>query len=79
MGKIDRVLKELSELYDFNRKLKAYTLKEEANRVDGGFSPPASTTPGMRVRTGRFTETTEPEPGNEGSPTARSRTEAPEP
>jgi hypothetical protein len=31
MTKIDRVLKKLSELYDFNRKLKAYTLKEKAN------------------------------------------------
>jgi len=27
------------------------------NRVAGGFSPPAPTTPRMRVRTGRFTET----------------------
>jgi hypothetical protein len=32
MGKIDRVLKKLSELYDFNRKLKAYKLKEKANK-----------------------------------------------
>ena len=31
MTKIDRVLKKLSELYDFNRKLKAYKLKEKAN------------------------------------------------
>jgi hypothetical protein len=30
MTKIDRVLKELSELYDFNRKLKAFKLKEKA-------------------------------------------------
>ena len=32
MTKIDRVLKKLSELYDFNRKLKAYKLKEPANK-----------------------------------------------
>lgn len=31
MTKIDRVLKKLSELYDFNRKLKAYKLKEKAS------------------------------------------------
>jgi len=30
------------------------------NRVAGGFSPPAPTTPGMRVRTRRFTKTTGP-------------------
>lgn len=32
MKKIDRVLKSLSELYDFNLKLKAYKLKEKANK-----------------------------------------------
>ena len=32
MAKIDSVLKKLSELYDFNRKLKAYKLKEKANK-----------------------------------------------
>jgi len=32
MTKIDRVLKKLSELYDFNRKLRAYKLKEKANK-----------------------------------------------
>ena len=32
MTKIDRILKKLSELYDFNRKLKAYKLKEKANK-----------------------------------------------
>jgi|APFre7841882724_1041349.scaffolds.fasta_scaffold135779_1 hypothetical protein len=32
MTKIDGVLKKLSELYDFNRKLKAYKLKEKANK-----------------------------------------------
>jgi hypothetical protein len=32
MTKIDRVLKKLSELYDFNQKLKAYKLKEKANK-----------------------------------------------
>ena len=34
--------------------------KPSANRVAGGFSPPAPTPPGMRVRTGRFTEITGP-------------------
>ena len=33
---------------------------EMANRVAGGFSPPAPTPPGMRVRTGRFTKITGP-------------------
>ena len=28
--------------------------KIKLNRVAGGFSPPAPTPPGMRVRTGRF-------------------------
>jgi hypothetical protein len=28
MTKIDKVLKKLSDLYEFNRKLKAYELKE---------------------------------------------------
>ena len=32
MTKIDGVLKKLSELYDFNRKLKGYKLKEKANK-----------------------------------------------
>ncbi|MGV8073937.1 MAG: hypothetical protein AB2L11_05205 [Syntrophobacteraceae bacterium] len=32
MTKIDRVLKKLSELYDFNGKLKAYKLKEKATK-----------------------------------------------
>jgi hypothetical protein len=32
MTKIDRVLKKLGELYDFNRKLKVYRLKEKANK-----------------------------------------------
>lgn len=31
MTKIDRVLKKLSELYEFNRKLKAYKLKAKAD------------------------------------------------
>ncbi len=30
MTKIDKVLKKLSELYEFNRKIKAYNLKEMA-------------------------------------------------
>jgi len=29
MTRIDRILKELSELYDFNRKLKSYKIKEK--------------------------------------------------
>jgi hypothetical protein len=32
MTKMDRVLKKLSELYDFNRRLKTYKLKETANK-----------------------------------------------
>jgi hypothetical protein len=32
MTKIDRVLRKLSELYEFNRKLKAYKAKERANK-----------------------------------------------
>jgi len=35
-------------------------LQKEPNRVAGGFSPSALTPPGMRVRTGRFTEITGP-------------------
>jgi len=31
MTKIDNVLIKLSELYEFNRKLKAYNLKKKAN------------------------------------------------
>ncbi len=33
------------------------------NRVAGGFSPPAPTTPCMRIRTGRFIKVTGPKPG----------------
>jgi len=34
MKKIDRILKQLSDLYEFNRRIKGYTLKkeEEANK-----------------------------------------------
>ncbi len=32
MRKIDRVLKKLSELYEFNQKLKAYKLKENGKK-----------------------------------------------
>ena len=32
MTRIDRVLKKLSELYEFNRKLKTYQLKKEVNK-----------------------------------------------
>jgi hypothetical protein len=31
MTKIDRVLNKLSELYEFNRKLKAYRIEEKAS------------------------------------------------
>ena len=34
--------------------------KATDNRVAGGFSPPAPTPPGMRVRTGRFDRITGP-------------------
>ena len=32
MTKIDKVLKKLSELYEFNRKIKAYDLKKRGNK-----------------------------------------------
>ena len=32
MTRIDRVLKKLSGLYEFNRKLQAYDLKKKANK-----------------------------------------------
>lgn len=32
MKRIDRVLKKLSDLYEFNRKLQAYDLKKKANK-----------------------------------------------
>jgi len=32
MTKIDKVLQKLSDLYEFNRKIKTYTLKEKANK-----------------------------------------------
>jgi hypothetical protein len=31
MTRIDRILKELSDLYEFNRKIKTYQLKEKAS------------------------------------------------
>jgi len=34
MTKIDKALKKLSELYEFNRKLKAYQLKGKANKTN---------------------------------------------
>jgi len=41
--------------------LNVITLKDIiVNRVAGGLNPPAPTTPGLRVRTGRFTESIEP-------------------
>lgn len=39
---------------------KAAASGDSANRVAGGFNPPAPTTPCMRVRTGRFTKITWP-------------------
>ncbi|MFA5159232.1 MAG: hypothetical protein WC484_01865 [Candidatus Omnitrophota bacterium] len=32
MTRIDKILKALSDLYEFNRKIKTYTLKEKANK-----------------------------------------------
>ncbi len=32
MARIDRVLKKLSDLYEFNRKLQAYDLKKKVNK-----------------------------------------------
>ncbi|SEM49539.1 hypothetical protein SAMN04489760_11825 [Syntrophus gentianae] len=32
MTKIDKVLKKLSDLYEFNRKIKTYALKEKAKK-----------------------------------------------
>jgi len=32
MTRIDKVLKKLAELYDFNRKLKAYKIRESPKR-----------------------------------------------
>ena len=37
-----------------------FLTRTEPNRVAGGFSPPAPTPPGMRVRTGRFPKTSGP-------------------
>jgi tRNA threonylcarbamoyladenosine biosynthesis protein TsaB len=45
-------------LSEAERKLEV--AENSGNRVAGGFSPPAPTPPGMRVRTGRFTEITGP-------------------
>jgi len=47
MKKINKILKQLSDLYEFNRRIKGYALKKRgaANRVAEGFSPPAPTTP----------------------------------
>jgi hypothetical protein len=51
MKKINRILKQLSDLYEFNRRIKGYALQKRgaANRVAEGFSPPAPTTPRMNV------------------------------
>lgn len=32
MKKIDKILKKLSDLYEFNRKIKAYEFKKKANK-----------------------------------------------
>jgi len=32
MKKIDKILKKLSDLYEFNRKIKTYRFKKEANK-----------------------------------------------
>jgi hypothetical protein len=51
MKKINRILKQLSDLYEFNRRIKGYALKKRgaADRVAEGFSPPAPTTSRMNV------------------------------
>jgi hypothetical protein len=36
MTKIDKILKKLSELYEFNRKIKAFELKKRANKSPKG-------------------------------------------
>jgi len=46
-----------------------YIIIKSANRVAGGFSPPAPTTPCMRVRTGRFTKINGRLPDSESLPT----------
>ncbi len=61
MKKIDRVLKRLSELYDFNRKLKTYRLKEKTTTGPEDLSTPASTPPEMQDRIGPLPESAEPE------------------
>jgi len=42
MKKIDRILKQLGDLYEFNQRIKSYALKkrEATNRVAEGLSPP---------------------------------------
>jgi hypothetical protein len=42
MTKIDNILKKLSELYEFNRKIKAYDLKKKANRLQRIADKPGS-------------------------------------
>jgi len=45
MKKINRILKQLGDLYEFNQRIKGYTLKkrEATNRVVKGFSHPSTT------------------------------------
>ena len=47
MKKINRILKQLGDLYEFNQRIKGYALKkrEATNRVAEGSSPPPTTTP----------------------------------
>ena len=45
MRKIDRVLKKLSELYEFNRKLNAFKLKEKAKKPPKEDAPKGSRAP----------------------------------
>jgi len=51
MKKINRILKQLGDLYEFNQRIKGYALKkrEATNRVAEGFSPPPTTTARINV------------------------------
>jgi hypothetical protein len=45
MTRIDRVLKKLSDLYEFNRKLKTYELKKKADKSPKEDAPKGRRTP----------------------------------
>jgi hypothetical protein len=69
---LKKLLRQLSQLSGASHRPTvnpAVPIYEEAlhllkpKRVAGGFSPPAPTPPGVRVRTGRFPEHAEPWPG----------------